>query len=153
MDNGVMSFNKIEINNGFLEQIWKFNPITLGSLDDLTVSQYSICLAQYLIFFRSELNQTKAIIAKKKKLLDSSIAIALDANIIKMYKTKTAAIDFIKNSNPELSELEQEIGDLTAEVIRIDGIDKAVSEYIATFKRELTRREKELFAVRAERRS
>lgn len=153
MDSGVMSFNKIEINHNFLEQIWKFNPITLGSLDDLTVSQYSICLAQYLIFFRSELNQTKAIIAKKKKLLDSSIAIAMDAKVIKTYKTKTAAIDFIKNSSPELSALESEIADLQDEVIRIDGIDKSVSEYIATFKRELTRREKEIFAIRAERRS
>ena len=153
MDSGVMSFNKIEINHGFLEKIWKFNPITLGSLDDLTVSQYSICLAQYLIFFRSELNQTKATIAKKKKLLDSSIAIAMDAEVIKRYKTKTAAIDFIKNSNSELSALEGEIDDLQNEVIRIDGIDKSVSEYIATFKRELTRREKEIFAIRAERRS
>jgi len=153
MDSGVMSFNRIEINNDFLEQIWKFNPVTLGSLDDLTVSQYSICLAQYLIFFRSELNQTKAIIAKKKKLLDSSIAIAMDAKIIKTYKTKTAAIDFIKNSSPELSALEEQIDNLKDEVIRIDGIDKAVSEYIATFKRELTRREKEIFAIRAERRS
>ncbi len=153
MDSGVMSFNKIEINNNFLEQIWKFNPLTLGSLDDLTVSQYSICLAQYLIFFRSELNQTKAIIVKKKKLLDSSIAIAMDADVIKKYKTKTAAIDFIKNSSPELTLLENEIDDLKDEVIRIEGIDKSVSEYIATFKRELTRREKEIFAIRAERRS
>jgi hypothetical protein len=152
MDNGVMSFNKIKINHDFLEEVWKFNPITLGSLDELTVSQYSICLAQYLIFFRSELNQTKAIIAKKKKLLDSSIAVAMDAEVIKKYKTKTAAIDFIKNSNQELSILEDEISSLMDEVIRIDGIDKAVSEYIATFKRELTRREKEIFAIRAERR-
>jgi hypothetical protein len=152
MDSGVMSFNKIEINHDFLEQVWKFNPITLGSLDDLTVSQYSICLAQYLIFFRSEFNQTKATIAKKKKLLDSSIAIAMDADVIKKYKTKTAAIDFIKNANSELSVIEEEISDLTNEIIRIDGIDKAVSEYIATFKRELTRREKEIFAIRAERR-
>ncbi len=152
MDAGVLSFQNITVNQSFLDQIWKFDPFTLGSLDDITVSQYSICLAQYLIFFKSELNQTKAEIAKKRKLLDSSVAIAMDASMIKLYKTKAAATDFVINSNIELSTLASVIEDLQQEVIKIEGIDKAVSEYIATFKRELTRREKELFAIRSERR-
>jgi hypothetical protein len=33
----------------------------------------------------------------------------------------------------------------------VDGIDKTVSELIATFKRELTRRENELYTTRRER--
>ena len=153
MLDGLFAFKKIELDQGFLDEVWKFKPSTLGSLTSLTVSQYSIALAQYLIFFRSELNQTKATIAKKKKLLDSSISLAIDDSIKKKYKTKIAIYDFLTNSVPELNLLMEGISALQLEVIRLDGIDKSVSEYIATFKRELGRRENELFSIRAERRS
>ena len=46
----------------------------------------------------------------------------------------------------------EEIEDLKLELIKTEGIDKAINEYIATFKKELSRREQELFATRAERR-
>jgi len=152
MNNGLYSFRKIEINQGFLDTIWKFNPMTLGSLDDLTISQYSIALAQYLIFFRSELNQSKAIIVKKKKLLDTSISIATTEKLLKKYKTKIATTEYLTTTLPELSKLSEEISQLQFEITHLDGVDKSISEYIATFKRELGRREKEIFAIRAERR-
>jgi hypothetical protein len=152
MDNGLYSFRKIEINHSFLDTIWKFNPMTLGSLDDLTVSKYSIALAQYLIFFKSELNQTKASIVKKKKFLDTSVSIAMTDKLIKQYKTKVATTEYLITTLPELSKLSEEISELQSEVTHLDGVDKSISEYIATFKRELGRREKEIFAIRAERR-
>lgn len=152
MSNGLFAFRKIEIDQGFLDRIWRFKPSTLESLTAATVSQYSIALAQYLIFFRSEINKTKAEIVKKKKFLDSSISLSIDDSVKKKYKTKTAIYDFLINSVPELYKLEQEIASLQLEIIKLDGIDKSVSEYIATFKRELGRREQELFSIRAERR-
>ncbi len=153
MDNGLHSFKKIQINQTFLDKVWNFDPTTLGSLDDLTISQYSIALAQYLIFFRSELNKTKATIVKKRKFLDSSISMAINDKISKKYKTKTAIHEYLINTLPELSKLSEELSELQSEVTHLDGVDKSVSEYIATFKRELGRREKELFAIRAERRA
>jgi len=152
MNNGLYSFRKIEINQGFLDNIWKFDPTTLGALDDLTISKYSIALAQYLIFFRSELNQTKATIVKKKKLLDTSISMATTTTLLKKYKTKVATTEYLITTLPELSKLSEEISQLQSEITYLDGVDKSISEYIATFKRELGRREKEIFAIRAERR-
>jgi len=40
---------------------------------------------------------------------------------------------------------------LQDELLLLEGIDKTISELIATFKRELTRRENELYATRQER--
>ena len=153
MDEGIYSYTNIKINKSFLDQIWNFDPLTLSSLDGLTVSQYSIALAQYLIYYRHEVNKTKAELAKKKKALESSLSMVLDAEIIKKFKTRTAAEDYLINTSPELGDAAKDIDNLQEELIKVDGIDKSVSEYIATFKRELTRREQELFTIRAERRS
>lgn len=153
MDEGIYSYINIKINRSLLDQIWNFDPLTLGSLDALTVSQYSIALAQYLIYYRHEVNKTKAEVVKKRKSLDSSLSMILDAVLIKKLKTKSAAEDYILNTIPELGAAAKEIDNLQEELIKVDGIDKSISEYIATFKRELTRREQELFTIRAERRS
>ena len=40
---------------------------------------------------------------------------------------------------------------LKQELIKVEGIDKAVIELIAAFKRELTRRDNELYTLRKER--
>ncbi len=153
MDNGLKAFRKIKINQNFLDEIWEFDPSTLGSLDDLRISQYSIALAQYLIFFRSELNQSKAKVVKKRKFLDTSVSIATTPALLKQYKTKVATTEYLVNTLPALSKLSEEISELQSEITQLDGVDKSVSEYIATFKRELGRREKVIFAIRAERRA
>lgn len=151
MDPAVMSFQNINVEQTLVDEIWKFNPRSLGNLDGVTISMYSIALAQFLIYFKSEQNQTKAKIAKKKKLFESSIAIVLDADVLKKYKTKTAATDYLVNTNANLSQLNDQMDEMKLELMKLDGIDKTISEYIATFKRELTRRENELYAIRAER--
>lgn len=152
MDAGVMSFSKIQIDQNFLDEVWRFSPNNLSSLNAETVSKYSIALAQYLIYFKYEQNKTKAQLTKKRKFLESSILMVVDSDLAKKYKTKAAQSEFIINTNPELSKLSEEIEELQLELMKIEGIDKSVSEFIATFKRELSRREKELFATRTERR-
>lgn len=139
--------------SSLVEEAMKFNPNTLGSLETLTVSQYSLALAQYLVYYRSEVNITRADIAKKQKFFNSSLSLAMDADILKTFKTKVAATDYLLVTIPDLAKLDEEIETLKLELIYLDGIDKSISEYIATFKRELSRREQELFTVRAERRS
>jgi len=147
----LFSFENINIDEGLMNEIWRFNPNTLDSLTDITVSKYSIALAQYLIYFTSERNKTKAIVAKKKMFLDSSLSIAMDKDILKRYSTKKDATAFIVSTNRDFAVIDQQIEDLQEELTRLDGMDKSISELIATFKRELTRREKELFAIRQER--
>lgn len=152
MDSGVYSFSKLKIDQGFLDQIWKFSPNKLGSLSNEMVSQYSIALAQYLIYFKWEQNKARAEIAKKRRFLEATIAMSTDEKLQKKYKTKSALTDFMINTDPNLNKVSEEIEDLKLELIKTEGIDKMINEYIATFKKELSRREQELFATRAERR-
>ncbi len=152
MDSGVYAFTNLKIDQGFLDQVWAFSPNKLGSLTNEMVSQYSMALAQYLVYFKWEQNKTRAEIAKKKRLLDASIAMSTDATLQKKYKTKAALTDFMINTNSDLSKLSKEVEELQLELIKTDGIDNAISEYIATFKKELSRREQELFTTRSERR-
>lgn len=152
MDAGVFSFSKLQIDQGFLDQIWAFSPNKLGSLTNEMVSQYSIALAQYLIYFKWEQNKARAEIAKKKRLLEAAISMSIDEKLQKKYKTKAALTEYMINTSPELTKLSEEIETLQMELTKTDGIDKVINEYIATFKKELSRREQELFATRAERR-
>ena len=153
MDEGVLSFNRVTVNQNLLDEIWGFNPNTLDSLSTETVSKYSLALARYLIFFKSEQNKTKAQLLKKKRFFESSILMCLNSTKIpKEYKTKAEKVEYLINTTSELSKVTEEINNLDEELIRIDGVDKMVSEFIATFKRELGRREQELFTTRHERR-
>lgn len=154
MDNGLYSYRNVQINKNFLDEVWKFDPMTLESKDTLTISKYSIALAQYLVFFRSEFNKSKAMLVKKKRLLEASLIIATgNKDIQKKFKTKKEAVEYLLSTVPELTKLDEETTVLQEELNHLDGIDKATSEYIATFKRELTRREKELLTIRSERRN
>lgn len=153
MDNSVLSFNKVIVNQNLLDEIWRFNPNTLDSLSTETVSKYSLALAQYLIFFKAEQNKTKAQLVKKKRFFESSILMCLStSDIPKEYKTKAEKVEYLVNTTAELSKVTEDINNLDEELIRIEGVDKSIVEFIATFKRELGRREQELFTTRRERR-
>lgn len=152
--NDLFSFQNVKLNRDLLDEIWSFDPNTLESKDDVTISRYAIGLAQYLVYFRSEYNRNKAVLAKKKQLLDASLVMALDnSKDIKGFKTKAAATEYLITTDSKLSVLNEEINNLKEELTYLEGVDKSVSEYIATFKRDLTRREKELNTVRSERRN
>ena len=45
------------------------------------------------------------------------------------------------------------LDNLHTELLQTEGIDKCISELVATLKRELTRRENELYQVRVERKN
>ena len=154
MNEDVLSFTKIEINHDLLNEVWKLNPATLEHIDGVKLSAYAMCLAQYLIYFTYQRNLSKAEVSKLSKYIDRTVSIlmASDGFDSKKLKTKAAAADYIVSTNTDLIDAQTKLEALQKELIQIDGMDKAVSELIATIKRELTRRENELYQVRMERR-
>jgi hypothetical protein len=153
MDNDVMSFTNIHINSDLLNEIWAFDPVELDHVDGAKLSSYAVCLAQYLIYFTYQRNLAKAEQHKKNKYIDRTVSLIMSSDKeLQKIKTKTSAVDFIISTNEALMEAQTVSDALQQELNYIEGMDKAVSELIATIKRELTRRENELYQVRAERR-
>ena len=110
MHEDVLSFNKITVDQTFLDEIWKFNPNTLDSLPTETVSRYAMALAQFLIFFKAEQNKTRAQLIKKKRFFEASVLMCLNSSEIpKGYKTKAEKVEYLVNTTPELSKVTDEI--------------------------------------------
>ena len=153
MNKDALSFENIQINNDLINEIWKFDPRTLDNVDGAKLSSYAMALAQYLIYFTYQRNLTKAEVTKLSTYIDRTISLTMtdDPDILKKHKTKTAATEYLVSTNMDLMEAQSKLDALKREITQTEGIDKVVSELIATIKRELTRRENELFQVRMER--
>lgn len=155
MDADVLSFTNVKVDNGLLNEIWCLDPRTLEHIDGAKLSSYAMALAQYLIYFTYQRNLAKAEQYKENKYIDRTISLIMssDTEYIKKYKTKAAATDFIISNNESLMHSQTKLDAVQEELVVIEGVDKAISELIATIKRELTRRENELHQVRMERRN
>lgn len=151
MDEGILLFNKAKPNLEFINEIFEYDVRKLEATDSVVISKYSIALAQYLIFFQAEVNKTKLEIVRKQRILDGATNQLLNEELLKRYKTKSAAKEHIISNSKEFNSLRSEIEKFRDELTLIEGEDKKISELIAVFKRELTRREKELYAIRKER--
>ena len=154
MDPDMMVFTKIQINHDLLNEVWRFDPRRLDEIKGVTLSSYTIVLAQYLIYFTYQKNIVKADVHRLNKMIDRTVSLILskDRNLLKEYKTKSSAIDFLISTDSYLMETQSKLDVLNRELTHIEGMDKTISELIATIKRELTRRENELYATRMERR-
>lgn len=151
LDKGVYVFMGIEPSN-LVEIALKLDPAYLESSTSLDISKYCLALAQYLIYLKYEVNKLKAELVKKKDTFNDSLSISLTKEVVKQHGTKTAATEFLVSTVPKLTELKNHIDVIKEELTLVDGIDKQISEYIMVFKRELTRREQELYTSRTERR-
>ncbi len=151
MEEGVYLFNKISKNFSLVEEALSFNARDLETIDGVGISKYCIALAQYLVYFTSTVNKTKAEINSIKRFLESSINVSLTKDMINKYKTKIVATEQLIMNDPTLNKRREEMYELMDELVYIDGINKAIDTLIATFKRELTRRENELYTTRQER--
>lgn len=151
MEPGVMLFKNVKPDIEFINEILKYDVKKLEATDNSTVSKYAMALAQYLIYFKSKMNETKVEIHRKQRVLDGAVAQLLTNDILKRCKTKSGAYEYIISSTQELNTIRNEIEDLKDELMLIDGVDRQISELIAVFKRELTRRENELYVTRKER--
>ena len=156
MNKDVLSFTKIQVNHTLLDEIWKFDPKTLEHVDGMKLSSYALCLAQYLVYFTYQVNLTKAEQHRLRKYVDRTVSLVMSAmpkEEAKKYKTKAAASDYIISTDTGLIASETRLEAIQRELIQVEGMDRVISELIATIKRELTRRENELYQVRMERRT
>lgn len=151
MDKDIFCFEQIKVSKSLLDEIWVFDPRTLDRIEGKDLSKYAMALAQYLIYYNVQRNKTKAEVHKLSKFIERTTSISITPDIQKTYGTKTAATAFLVVTVPELSEAQEKLDNLYYELSLIEGMDKSISELIATIKRELTRRENELYAIRRER--
>jgi len=155
MNNDALSFRQITINNDLLNEIWAFDPRKLEHIDGAKLSSYAMALAQYLIYFTYQRNLSKAEQHRLNKFIDRTVSVIMssDDTFTKKFKTKAAAADYLITTNEELMSSQTKLDAISKELLEVEGMDKVVSELIATIKRELTRRENELYQVRMERRN
>lgn len=151
MDKGVLSFTNVNPNKDLIDEIWSFDVQNADSVTESTISKYIIALGQWLIYYRAQVNDTKAQISQLSSDIEFLVATWMTTKILKEHKTQTAARDYLIRTNPESSIMRDKITKLKQELIKVEGIDKAVIELIAAFKRELTRRDNELYTLRKER--
>ena len=145
-------FENLKADTDYIDKILQFDVRKLESVDSVEISQYCIALGQYLIYLKYQMNKTRAELTQKKRFLEGVINQRLTPALIKKFKTKTNAVDDITKNSKTIINLEKEINPLHDELILLDGVDKSISELIAAFKRELTRRDNELYTIKQERR-
>ena len=148
MESDVFLYQKSHPNQSFIDHIFAYDVRNLESTDDIEISKFVIALSQYLIYFKNQTNQAKQHLSQKKRLLDASVAQLLDDEIVKKYKAKKDATAFLIYNTQALNEIQNDIDQLHDENYLLDGVDRSISELIAAFKRELTRRENELYQKR-----
>lgn len=151
MEADVLSFNKVKPSQDLIDEIWCLNVKNLQHIADIDISKYTIALSQWLIYFRAQVNQTQAEISKLKSDIEFLVSTWMTKEILKEHKTQTAAREYLIRNNPESSSMRDKLEALQQDLVQVDGIDKATTELIAALKRELTRRENELYTVRKER--
>jgi len=151
MDNGVFSFTKVNPNKDLIDEIWSFDVKNSNTVSEEVISKYIIALGQWLIYYKTQVNETKAKISQLNSDIEFLVATWMTPQILKEYKTQTAARDYLIRTNTESSIIRDRVIKLKQDLIRVEGIDKAIIELIAAFKRELTRRDNELYTLRKER--
>lgn len=151
MRDDVLLFKDMEPDKDYIKKIFHFDVRRLEGVDGIEISQYCIALSQYLIFLKYQMNQTKSELQNKKRMVDNTLDILLTKELIKEYGTKTNAVAHIMSSSKELINLNTAMEPLKDELIVLEGMDRVIGELIAAFKRELTRRENELYRIRQER--
>lgn len=148
MDKDMELYKYSHPDSSFVNSIFSYDVRELEQTNDLVISKFIIALSQYLIYFKAGYNETKRKIAYNERLLETSISQLLSEEDVKKYKTKKDARANLIFYNPDLSRLQNESDALEDELFLLEGIDKTISELIAAFKRELTRRENELYQQR-----
>jgi len=134
-------------NEGLMNEIFAFDPRNLEATSSANISKYAIGLAQFLIFFSSQINATRVKLIQKNRVIDTYI----NQSDIKA-KTKAEKRYKVINENQELKQIENDIEALDAEIKMTDNLEKYYIELINAFKRELTRRDTERKFSRDERR-
>ena len=145
MEKDLLLYQKCRPEGSLIEQVFSYDVGTLENTDDLFISRSVIALSQYLVYFKSQYNITKSSITNKERVMEGVLFGLITAEVLKEHKTKKDAKAALVLSNQVLNKLQEEIDALEDELVLLDGVDKTIMELIAAFKRELTRRENELY--------
>jgi hypothetical protein len=151
MDKNSLLFTNIKVNKSLVEEVFEFDCNKLDVTEGDVIAKYTLALSQYLIYLQFEINKTKVQKRGKQRYLDACVSVNLDKEILKKFKTKGDAVNYIVKMDPNLDKTQLEADILQDELTLVEGIDKTITELITTFKRELTRRENELYITRKER--
>lgn len=138
--------HKMPRNKTLMDEIFDFDPRNLEATPSASLSKYAIGLAQFLVYFTSQVNSTKVKLMQKERVIETYINQSTATA-----KTKADRRRQVIDSNPELKQVEIDIEALEAELKMVDGLEKYYVEIINAIKRELTRREMEQRFVRDER--
>jgi len=150
MDKEILSFERV--NPGSIDEIWAFDVSQLESVSSVTLTQNIMKLSQWLIYYKAQVNRAKAALGTKQSDMEIAVNVAIKPELIKEYKTKTAATAYLVTTELELiGPLHEGIRLLKQDLARVSGMDKPVIEYINAFKRELDRRKHEREVSRMER--
>jgi len=138
---------KMPKNTTLMEEIFRFNPQALEQIAAVDISRYTIGLAQFLIYFTSQINASKVKLMQKKHLLEK----ILNTSDIKA-KTKVEKLNRLVVQDDKVKQLVNDIEVLEYELKLTENLEKYYVELINAFKRELNRREFEHKMIRTERR-
>lgn len=139
---------KMPKNTTLMEEIFNFDPMNLEAVSSDDLSRYAIGLAQFLVYFQSQVNKTKVKLVQKNRLIETK----MNTSEVKG-RTKAEKYTNLLEQHPELKNVEQDIEAYECELKMTDNLEKYYMELINTIKRELTRRETERSAARYERRN
>jgi hypothetical protein len=148
MANDLQLYETCRPDESFVKQIFAYDARTLEQTDDLFISKCILGLSQYLVYFKSEYNKKLQQKSEKQRILEAALFQIVTPELIKQYKTKKDIRSDLVYTNPVLNKLQIDIEVLQDELFLLDGMDKTIQELIAAFKRELTRRENELYQRR-----
>lgn len=137
---------KMPKNQDLMDEIFKFDPRNIESISSSKISEFTIGLAQFLIYFSSQINATKVKIMQKNRIID----LAISRSEIKA-KTKIEKREKVIDNDDELKKIELELLAYEGEIKMTENLEKYYIELINALKRELTRRETELKFTRDER--
>lgn len=138
---------KMPRNQTLMDEIFQFDPRNLESLPPSKLSEYAIGLAQFLIYFQSQINASKVKLIQKNRVID----IYVNKSDIKG-GTKAERRQKVIDNNHELQDISKEIECLEAELKMTENLERYYTELINAFKRELSRRDTEMRFTRDERR-
>ncbi len=145
-------FSDIAPDEDYIKMILKQDYRKLDTYDSVDLSAYNIALSQYNIYRQYSYN----VLYSKKSQLERNFEIVANTlvtnELLKEYKSRKNAILHLMTVSKDLNMLDEQILMIKDKIRLIEGMDKTISEMIAAFKRELTRRDNELYSTRQERR-
>jgi len=152
MDQTIYTYEKIKPTTDLVEKAFSFDFNKLEQTSSVDISKFCGALAQYLVYLRFQRNKTKMEIMKLRQQIERIIFQLLDKDILKKFKTKADAKEYLISNNETLSNMREKLDKLNYELILSEGMDKNILELINALKRELTRRSEEFAAVKINRR-